>query len=39
MDGFHEAVSATVKSIAEGGRKGSHINLFPDLFRPKICGN
>ncbi len=29
MDGFHEAVSATVKSIAEGGRKGSHINLFP----------
>ena len=29
MDGFHEAVAATVKSIAKGGEKGDHINLFP----------
>jgi len=29
MDGFHEAVAATVKSLAQGGEKGEHLNLFP----------
>jgi nitrogenase molybdenum-iron protein NifN len=29
IDGFHEAVASAVKSIAEGGEKGKHINIFP----------
>lgn len=29
IDGFHEAVTATVKSMAEAGETGDHINIFP----------
>ncbi|MFV0376817.1 MAG: nitrogenase component 1 [Mangrovibacterium sp.] len=29
MDGFHEAVAAAVKAFAQGGEKGTHINIFP----------
>jgi len=29
MDGFHEAVAATVKTFAQAGEKSDHLNLFP----------
>ncbi len=29
MDGFHEAVAATIKTLAEPGEKLKHINVFP----------
>lgn len=29
MGGFHEAISASVKSKAKGGEKGQQINIFP----------
>ena len=29
MDGFHEAVASTVKSIAEKAEAGDHLNIFP----------
>jgi nitrogenase molybdenum-iron protein NifN len=29
MDGFHEAVSATVKTLAVSGKTDNHINIFP----------
>ncbi len=35
IDGFHEAVASTVKSIAEGGEKGEHLNIFPGFVSPE----
>lgn len=29
MDGFHEAVAATITTLAVSGKTGNHINLFP----------
>jgi len=35
-DGFHDAVYATVKTLARGGEeKGTHINLFCNLISPE----
>ncbi len=31
-DGFHEAIFATVKALAEGGEKSNTVNLFPGMF-------
>lgn len=33
-NGFHEAVAATVRSLANSSKKDSHINLFPGMFSP-----
>jgi nitrogenase molybdenum-iron protein NifN len=35
IDGFHEAVASAVKSIAEGGEKGEHLNIFPGFVSPE----
>lgn len=35
IDGFHEAVASTVKSIAEGGDHGDHFNIFPGFVSPE----
>ncbi|WP_423128009.1 nitrogenase component 1 [Gaoshiqia sp. Z1-71] len=35
IDGFHEAVAATVKSLAEGGEKEEHVNIFPGFVSPE----
>jgi nitrogenase molybdenum-iron protein NifN len=35
IDGFHEAVASAVKSIAEGGEKGDHLNIFPGFVSPE----
>ena len=33
-DGFHEAVAATVRSLAKRTKKDTHINLFPGMYSP-----
>ncbi|HZL09420.1 MAG TPA: nitrogenase component 1 [Prolixibacteraceae bacterium] len=35
MDGFHEAVTSIVKSMAEAGETGEHINIFPGFVSPE----
>ena len=35
IDGFHEAVAATVAAFADRGPKGKHINLFPGFVSPE----
>ena len=35
IDGFHEAVTATVSVFAESKSKGKHINLFPGFVSPE----
>ncbi len=35
IDGFHEAVDSTVKSIAEEGETGNHLNIFPGFVSPE----
>jgi nitrogenase molybdenum-iron protein NifN len=35
MDGFHEAVAATISVFAEQKTKSSHINLFPGFVSPE----
>ena len=35
IDGFHEAVASAVKSIAEGGEKREHLNIFPGFVSPE----
>jgi nitrogenase molybdenum-iron protein NifN len=35
IDGFHEAVSATIATIAKRGEKGEHINIFPGFVSPE----
>lgn len=34
IDGFHEAMRATVEKIAEGGPKQNLLNLFPNMVSP-----
>lgn len=33
-DGFHEAIAATVRSLAKRNKKGDHINIFPGMYSP-----
>ena len=33
-DGFHEAIVASVRSLAKRTKKDSHINLFPGMYSP-----
>ncbi len=35
IDGFHEAVLSIVKSIAESGEIGDHLNIFPGFVSPE----
>jgi nitrogenase molybdenum-iron protein NifN len=35
IDGFHEVVAATVKSLAEPGEKSEHLNIFPGFVSPE----
>jgi len=35
IDGFHEAVTSIVKTMAEAGDKGEHINIFPGFVSPE----
>jgi nitrogenase molybdenum-iron protein NifN len=35
MDGFHEAVAATISAFAQTGNKTGHINLFPGFVSPE----
>jgi len=35
MDGFHEAVTSIVKSMAETGEIGEHLNIFPGFVSPE----
>ncbi len=35
MDGFHEAVTGIVKSMAETGELGEHLNIFPGFVSPE----
>lgn len=35
IDGFHEAVGQIVKSMAEAGGCGNHINIFPGFVSPE----
>ena len=35
MDGFHEAVTSIVKSMAEAGETGEHLNIFPGFISPE----
>ncbi len=35
IDGFHEAVTGIVKSMAEAGEKSEHINIFPGFVSPE----
>ncbi len=35
MDGFHEAVTSIVKSMAEAGETGKHLNIFPGFISPE----
>ena len=35
VDGFHEAVYATVATLAEEKAKGDHINIFPGFVSPE----
>jgi len=35
IDGFHEAVAGIVRSKAEAGEKGDHINIFPGFVSPE----
>ncbi len=35
IDGFHEAVLSIVRSMAESGEKGGHINIFPGFVSPE----
>ncbi len=34
IDGFHAAVRSTVKTLAEEGPSGKHINVFPNMVSP-----
>jgi nitrogenase molybdenum-iron protein NifN len=35
MDGFHEAVAATVIAFAEKTTRGEHVNIFPNFVSPE----
>jgi len=35
MDGFHEAVAATIMALAEKKAKSNHINIFPGFVSPE----
>jgi len=35
MDGFHEAVASVIRSHAERGEQGTHVNLFPGFVSPQ----
>lgn len=35
IDGFHEAVSSIIKTVAEAGETGEHINIFPGFVSPE----
>lgn len=35
IDGFHEAVVATVTAFAQGAKVGNHINIFPGFVSPE----